>query len=95
MRWPALFAPLLAVVGCAAEPRTSDDDDAPPATCEYPQNAVEPMALGEVLSPYRWAQALHSDGTDRALDLALAFCDEDEFDWDPFKALLFVSIPAW
>jgi hypothetical protein len=63
----------------------------------YPEGAVEPMALNEVLTPYRWPVAVDRRTGERLpLDLAAAPCDTDpEIDWTPFEALLFVSIPAW
>ncbi|MEN0062550.1 MAG: hypothetical protein AAGA48_10405 [Myxococcota bacterium] len=63
----------------------------------YPEGAVEPMALGEVISPYRWPNAsLRADGTLVSLNLRQAPCAlDDDIDWSPFDVLLFVSIPAW
>lgn len=64
----------------------------------YPAGAVEPMALGEVFSPYAWPTAVAhaSDGARFALDLANVPCALDpDIDWSPFDVLLFVSIPAW
>jgi hypothetical protein len=75
--------------------------DGEPPDCEggqlYPEGAVEPMALGEVLSPYRWPDAIHRGTGQRvALDLQHVPCGVDpEIDWSPFDVLLFVSIPAW
>lgn len=67
------------------------------ASATYPEGAVEPMALGEVLTPYRWPVAIDRRTGDRApLDLADVPCDLDaEHGWGQFEALLFVSIPAW
>lgn len=68
-----------------------------PADCAYPDGAVEPMALGEVVTPYRWPEARHlGDGRQLPLDLADVPCNTDpDIDWSPFDVLLFVSIPAW
>lgn len=86
---------------------SSGDDTARPAAddsgdgvaggdCAYPDGAVEPMALGEVLTPYRWPEAIHGDGRVADLDLGLVPCAADpDIDWSPFDVLLFVSIPAW
>ena len=78
-----------------ADPDTDDTDV--DANCEYPSGAVEPMALGEVLTPYSWPVAKHLDGVrENALDLANVPCAVDPvIDWSPFDVLLFVSIPAW
>ncbi|MEZ4236858.1 MAG: hypothetical protein R3F59_12030 [Myxococcota bacterium] len=75
--------------------------DSTPVDCEagqtYPDDPTEPMTLGETLSPYRWAEAVHrGTGERRALDLGKVPCATDpEIDWSPFDKLLFVSIPAW
>lgn len=63
----------------------------------YPAGAVEPMALGKVLFPYRWPDAIHrGTGARGPLDLSLVPCAGDpDIDWSRFAALLFVSIPAW
>ncbi|MEO0602788.1 MAG: hypothetical protein AAF211_15200, partial [Myxococcota bacterium] len=64
----------------------------------YPGGAVEPMAFGQVLSPYAWPTAVrHANGQTLAgLDLANVPCALDpDIDWSPFDVLLFVSIPAW
>lgn len=67
-----------------------------PASCRYPQGAVEPMAVGEVLTPYMWSQAIHADGRQVALELADAPCGDDTvIDWSPHDVLVFVSVPAW
>lgn len=64
--------------------------------CSYPGGAVEPMALGAVLWPYRWPQAINGEGRALPLDLANAPCANDEdIDWSPFDVLVFISIPAW
>ncbi|MEO0605162.1 MAG: hypothetical protein AAF211_27275 [Myxococcota bacterium] len=66
-------------------------------TATYPAGAVEPMALGEVISPYRWNQAsLRETGERVTVDLGQVPCGlDDDIDWSPFDVLLFVSIPAW
>jgi hypothetical protein len=63
----------------------------------YPDGAVEPMELGEVLSPYSWPRAIHrGTGQEAALDLGAVPCAASEdIDWSPHDVLLFVSIPAW
>lgn len=63
----------------------------------YPPGAVDPMALGEVLSPYSWPKATHNGtGTTVALDLALTPCDIDpNIDWSGADVLLLLSIPFW
>jgi len=101
MRWfyPLLMLPLVA---CAADGQgpgaalNGEGSDADNEDCSYPEGAAEPMALGEVLSPYAWPSAVHGDGTDAPLDLQNAACDSDSvLDWSPFDVLLFVSLPAW
>ena len=70
--------------------------DAGSAACRYPGQAVEPMTLGEVITPYRWADAREMNGARRHLDLAEVACATDpSFDWQPYDYLLLVSIPAW
>ena len=74
--------------------------DGVPAECAdgatYPEGAVEPMALGEVLTPYSWPVAIdRATGQQAPLDLADVPCGEGAFDWSRAAALLFVSIPAW
>jgi len=89
--------PLLALVGlgCPAQ-GGDDDDDVTPPPCTYPEGSVEPMALGEVLTPYRWETGIHGNGTTASVDLGTMPCADDaEIDWSPFDVLLFVSIPAW
>ena len=77
----------------------SDSDaatDSDTVACAYPEGAVEPMAIDEVLSPYRWPKAIDGTGRNVPLDLAKVPCaDDEEIDWSPFDVLLFVSIPAW
>lgn len=64
--------------------------------CPYPSGAVEPMALGAVIWPYRWPEAVQPDGTNVPLDLTDVHCTADEnIDWSPFDFLLFISFPAW
>ena len=96
--WSALIG-----IGCgggSAGKAPIEGDGEPPACGEgetYPDGAAEPMALGEVLAPYRWPVAIdRSTGARTALDLADVPCDLDaELGWGRFDALLFVSIPAW
>lgn len=98
MRWLLLSALslaagllLAALVGCEEPPPRATVDE-----CNYPEGAVEPMAQGEVLTPYSWPSALDGERSQLALDLQFAPCDTDpELDWSPFDVLLFVSIPAW
>lgn len=64
--------------------------------CGYPDGAVEPMAEGAVIWPYRWSTALLADRTSKSLDLAAVHCrTDDDVEWSPFDVLLFISIPAW
>lgn len=73
-----------------------DDDDSTAEACAYPEGAVDPMELDQVLTPYSWATGIHGDGTTAAIDLGTMPCATDEvIDWSPFDVLLFVSIPAW
>lgn len=89
--WPGLGL-LGLLAGCAGEPAPL------PETCDdYPAGAAEPMAVGEVLSPYRWPIAFHrSDGRQEDVDLSAVPCAGDpDIDWSVFDLLVFVSIPAW
>jgi hypothetical protein len=64
--------------------------------CSYPEGAVEPMALDEVLWAYSWPTAIHADGTTTTLDLLHVPCDTDEvIDWSIHELLVFISLPAW
>ena len=64
--------------------------------CTYPMGAVEPMALGAVIWPYRWPEAIDGTGRNVPLDLTEVHCTADEnIDWRPFDFLLFISYPAW
>ncbi len=73
---------------------SSDDDDA--VACEYPEGAVEPMALNEVIYPYSWAEALDLAGQILPMDLADAPCDTDpDIGWGDKEVVLFVSLPVW
>ncbi|PRP93154.1 hypothetical protein ENSA5_44210 [Enhygromyxa salina] len=75
-----------------ADPGDGDGD----GQCTYPTGAVEPMALGEVLTPYSWPSAIHGDGRITSLDLQHVPCASDEvIDWSPHEVLVFISIPAW
>jgi hypothetical protein len=89
----ALFVPLLAAA-CAAPP--AEPPTPTPDVCEYPAGAAEPMAVGQVLSPYKWPESLDVARNNVPLDLTRAPCADDEnIDWSPFDHLLFVSVPAW
>ncbi len=95
-RFPlALLVALPLLAGCPSA--GGDDDDEPtPEPCAYPDGAVDPMELDEVLFPYSWDTAIHGDGTTASIDLDTMPCAADEvIDWSPFDVLLFVSIPAW
>ena len=75
---------------------STDGSESGGMTCSYPKGAVEPMALGEVLTPYSWTTAIHADGTTTSLDLFYAPCDTDEvIDWSIHEILVFISLPAW
>jgi hypothetical protein len=64
--------------------------------CSYPEGAVEPMELGQVLTPYSWPTAIHADGTTTSLDLLKVPCATDEvIDWSVHEILVFISIPSW
>jgi len=64
--------------------------------CTYPEGAVDPMALGEVMPAFSWPDARHLDGRTASLELDKAACDDDDdIDWSPHDVLVFVSIPAW
>jgi hypothetical protein len=94
---PLLFTAACATNGAGSEPLTPDGT---PPDCaggeSYPQGAAEPMALGEVISPYSWPSAIHRDGRRASIDLGVVPCNTDpDIDWSPFDVLLFVSIPAW
>lgn len=97
MRW---FSAVL-LAGCGGGGPDSVAGDGVPADCAageaYPEGQVEPMALGETLWPYRWAEAVELGSGRRApLDLARVPCATDpDIDWSPHDVLLFVSIPAW
>lgn len=99
----SILLPFVATA-CAGSPGGGDEPitpDGTPADCgateDYPPGAVEPMALGETLSPYSWPTAIHrGTGVSTPLDLARVPCNTDPvIDWSPFDVLLFVSIPAW
>lgn len=71
-------------------------DAGPGGSCTYPEGAVEPMALGAVLWPYRWPSAIDGSGANHPLDLSEVTCTEDpNRDWSPFDVLVFISIPGW
>lgn len=70
--------------------------DAGQQNCTYPVGAVEPMALGEVMTPYRWQTAIALEGGTFTLDLEDVFCNTTPgFDWSVYDALLFVTLPEW
>ena len=49
-----------------------------PGDCQYPGGAVEPMAVGVVLSAYSWPDARRlADSTEAALDLVHVPCATD------------------
>jgi hypothetical protein len=74
----------------------STDSSESGVECSYPEGAVEPMALGQVLTPYSWPTAIHADGTTTSLDLLEVPCATDEvIDWSVHEILVFISIPAW
>lgn len=79
------------------DPLTPDGDPPDCARGEAYPEPTEPMALGEVLFPYAWPDAIHrGTGARGALDLGAVPCATDpDIDWSPFDVLLFVSIPAW
>lgn len=92
-----LTASVTTLFACAA-PGADDDDaagDDDDAACAYPDGAVEPMELSEVITPYAWPEARHLDGDEASIDLERVFCNEDDIDWSPFDVLLFISLPAW
>lgn len=71
-------------------------DAGPGSGCTYPSGAVEPMALGAVLWPYQWPEAIDGTGANHPLDLTEVTCTEDpNRDWSPFDVLVFISIPGW
>lgn len=97
----SLLLSIAGFVGCAPVAETIDpvvpDNVVDCVDTTYPSGAVEPMALGEVISPYRWPNAsLRADGTSVSVNLRQVPCaSDDDIDWSPFDVLLFVSIPAW
>lgn len=84
-------------VGSTADMGSGMDLEDAGAACTYPAGATEPMALDEVLSPYRWPVALEvGSGRQIELDLAKIHCNDDpEIDWSMVNSLLFVSVPAF
>ncbi len=99
MRW----LPLLGLIGCSSAGvdlgtrETDTSDGVIGGSCSYPTGAMEPMAVGSVLSPYSWPEAIDRRTDARVvLDLANVPCAADEvIDWSPFDVLLFISLPAW
>lgn len=87
---------LVALVGCGSDAGQATGNGTTPASaCTYPEGAVEPMALNQVLTPYGWPDARHRDGRTGSIELEQAHCDQGDIDWSPFDVLLFVSIPAF
>lgn len=94
---------VLYAVGIAALASACADDglpanamvrDAGPQTgnCSYPADAVEPMAEGQVLWPYRWGNSIDLETDEmKAFDLGMAYCDPSS---SQYKVFLFVSAPA-
>ena len=63
--------------------------------CEAPTPGAE-MALGEVMPAFSWSDARHMDGRTASLELGKVACNgDDDIEWSPFDALVFMSIPAW
>ena len=74
------------------EPDAGTSGGGPDPTCTYPSGATGRMAMGEVISPYRWTTAYREDGTRVAFDLTAFHCDAE---WDRYTAVLFVVGSAW
>jgi len=92
----SLLLPGLVLFLSACAGAGSGNVDVSPSSCEYPEGVVEPMALGEVINAYAWADARHADGRAQSLNLQDAPCDTDpNLDWEPFPVALLVSLPAW
>lgn len=71
-------------------------DSGPGMGCMYPAGPVEPMAVGSVLWPYNWPEAIDGAGQNFPIDLEQVACDTDpNIDWSPFDVLVFIAIPAW
>jgi len=101
-RLSPIVAPLLAAIGCGGpqgmEPLSPDGIPPDCTDATYPEGAVDPMTLGETLTPYAWPQAENLRSGARApLDLATVPCNTspEDIDWSPFDVLLFISVPAW
>lgn len=96
MRRAAFFG-LVPLVLAACSGGADVDNRGPRADgCDYPDGAVEPMALDRVIWPYAWDEAKSLSDEDRALRLEDVYCNtDDDMDWSPFDVLLFVSVPAW
>ena len=96
---PGTGSPVARDTGGAGTASTSGTTGTSPTTsapCTYPVGAVEPMAVGEVLTPHSWPDAVHRDGRTASIDLIAAPCNvDDDIDWSPFDVLLFVSFPIW
>jgi len=80
----------------AGFPDSGQTPDGGQTGCTYPAGAVEPMAFGEVLTPYSWPTALLYGGQQIDLSLTDMFCATDtDIDWNQWDTILFVSIPAY
>lgn len=74
----------------------TDPFDAGSMACTYPAGPVEPMAVGSVLWPYNWPEAIDGTGQNFPIDLEQVACNTDpNIDWSPFDVLVFIAIPAW
>ncbi len=79
------------------DPLAPDGTEPDCTTSTYPADPADPMALGEVLTPYSWPVAIHrGTGQQVGLDLGTAPCAADlDIDWSPHDLLVFIAIPAW
>ena len=78
--------------GRDAPSAVSDASGPPSGPCAYPPGATGRMAMGGVISPYRWTSAYREDGTRSEFDLARFHCDAE---WDAYTAVLFVVGTGW
>lgn len=70
--------------------------DAGPAPCVYPTGAPALPTDGEIIFPYRWAQALDAQRVSHELDLEDVYCaSSTNIDWTAFPYVLFMAVPAW
>ena len=82
--------------GDGTDAGTDPFDAGPGMGCVYPAGPVEPMAVGSVLWPYQWSEAIDGAGQNFPIDLEQVACDTDpNIDWSPFDVLVFIAIPAW